>query len=1097
MRAHHNSRDAAYRTPYGAVPAGGAVSLSVDVWGDPAALCTCRTWVDGKGEGFVPMQGTPHGDHLRFSCEITCPDPLILWYSFVIECAGGVVRYLGAQEGRTGGIGILYDHQPPSFQVTVFVPREPRPEWFEHVIVYQIFPDRFRRGPGWRDDVSASLAGHEHGPARVLVEDWDTPPSYLKDAAGRVTTWDFYGGTLSGITEELPRLREMGFTAIYLNPIFEAASNHRYDTADYMRVDPMLGDESDFRDLCDHARDLGISVILDGVFNHTGCDSRYFNKYGNYPDLGAYQSEDSPYRSWYKIGDDGKTYCSWWGVGDLPDVNEDEPSYREFISGPDGVVRHWLRLGARGWRLDVADELPDDCIEGIKRAAVAERPDALVLGEVWEDASNKVAYGKLRHYLLGSELDSAMNYPFRTALLDFLVGGASADEVVERLLTLQENYPPQAFAEALNLLGSHDRPRLLSVLGGAPSPDSLTEAQRASFRLDDAQRGLAKARLWLAVLVQMCMPGVPSVYYGDEAGLEGLTDPCNRGTFPWGHEDVDCEEIYRNAISLRRTLPFLTDGAFEPFSCGEDVFGFWREGSGEHARESVAVLVNRSLSASGEVGVPMRGQVVCDLVGGAPVSVADGRATLRLGGLGSAVLYFSDERRLAKPLERGAGILCHVTSLPGGRASQGTLGDEAIAFVDRLADCGLTYWQVLPVNPTDEYGSPYAGVSAMAGNVRLLPCDEAQLRERFPTQDASDPDLVSFCRDNDSWLAPYCSFMAIHRSLGDIPWQEWPDDLRHFSPGLEHDPRFRAEVAFQRFCQFEFDRAWRRVHDHARLRGVRIIGDMPMYVSSDSADVWAHPDLFRLGAGGRVVEQAGTPPDRFAADGQLWGNPTYDWQAMRRDGYSWWMDRLGRSFSLYDYVRLDHFLGFSTYYSVPEGATAKEGRWLMGPGVDLFERAHDRFGDLPVIVEDLGSITPCIRALVAQGGFPGMDILEFSDSDVRGGYRPAPGKVAYTSTHDTSTLLGWCRKTYGLDVDEARTLADQLVCEVWDSEAQVVVMPLQDALGLDDDARMNVPGTAGKNWSWRAPPGELEGSMDFLARVTEESRRGPKTPPHA
>jgi 4-alpha-glucanotransferase len=1065
---------------------GGSVTLSVDVWDDPDVVCTCRTWVDGEGETYLPMTGMPSGDHMRFSCEIACDAPRILWYCFVLEYSGAVVRYLGAREGRTGGEGVIYDHMPPSFQVTVYQPREVKPAWYENAIVYQIFPDRYRRGAGWRENVEASLGHHRNGPARRLVEDWDTPPTYDKDEQGRIKCWDFYGGTLSGIREELPHLREMGFTALYINPIFEAASNHRYDTADYMRIDPMLGTEEDFRALCADAAEQGISIILDGVFNHTGCDSLYFNKYDNYPGPGAYQSEDSPYRSWYKIGEDGKSYCSWWGVGDLPDVEETEPAYRDFIFGKDGVVPHWLERGARGWRLDVADELPDDFIAGIKGSLLATKPDGVLLGEVWEDASNKISYGQLRRYLLGSELDSAMDYPFRTALLDFLTGAIPAGEVAERLESLLENYPPDAFAEALNLLGSHDRTRLLSVLGGAPDPGSLSEADRAAYRLDDGQRGLAKGRLWLAALVQMTMPGVPCVYYGDEAGMEGLTDPCNRAGFPWGHEDPDCETIYHNAIMLRRSSDVFVAGSFEPFSEGDDVFGFWRQDGGE----SYAVMVNRSLSEPREVSVRVRGEAVDDLVGGVPVRVSEGRAHVTLAPLGSAVLYFHEAHRLSKPMDRGAGVLCHVTSLPGGADGRGTLGEPAHRFVDWLERCGIRYWQVLPVNPTDSFGSPYAGVSALAGNTSLLELSGTTLDERLAAFDpAHDEGFREFAVRNSDWLLPYATFMAVHDANGDVPWQEWPAELRTFDPALAERDDLADAVTAHEFLQYEFDREWDDLHAYANAHGVSIIGDMPMYVSSDSSDVWANRSLFHLDEQGHAHEQAGTPPDAFATSGQLWGNPTYDWDAMARDGFAWWMSRLGRAFKLYDRVRLDHFLGFSAYYSIPEGASASEGRWLKGPGIALFEQAHDLFGPLPVIAEDLGTITPAVRALVAQGGFDGMDVLQFADGDVRQGYEPRPGKVSYTGTHDTQTLLGWVESRFGVTGDEARTTADRLICAVWASSADVAVMPLQDVLGLDDAARMNVPGTAEGNWRWQTVSDELSKSEAFLREITREAGR--------
>ena len=267
------------------------------------------------------------------------------------------------------------------------------------------------------------------------MEDWDEPPTYDRNPDGSIRTWDFYGGSLKGIEGDLPRLADLGITVIYLNPIFEAASNHRYDTSDYLKIDPVLGTEEDFRHLCAEAKKRGISIILDGVFNHTGDDSVYFNRYGNYPDVGAWQSPESPWRDAYRFHEDG-TYDCWWGISNMPALNEDSPKVKELILGEHGVVRTWLRAGARGWRLDVADELKEEMIAGIKQATLEERPDGVVIGEVWEDASNKVSYGHLRHYLLGDELDSAMNYPFRDMVLGFLLGTKDAAEAVEDIESL-------------------------------------------------------------------------------------------------------------------------------------------------------------------------------------------------------------------------------------------------------------------------------------------------------------------------------------------------------------------------------------------------------------------------------------------------------------------------------------------------------------------------------------------------------------------------------------------------------------------------------------------------------------------------------------
>jgi len=1083
MKVLHDSRLAAYRTPFGAVAAGTAVTLAVDVWEDPDISCVCRIWVDKKGETLLPMQRSEMQGRIRFTCRLETREPDLIWYSFLLTASDGSVLRYGAAEGRTGGEGRLYDREPPSFQLTVTVPR-PLPEWYRTAVVYQIFPDRYRRGADWRELARQALDGPRSGPTRRLCEDWDTPPFYERDAAGRVVAWDFYGGTLSGIREDLDRLRDLGVTAIYLNPIFEAASNHRYDTGDYGRVDPLLGGEAAFRALAQEAERKGISLILDGVFNHTGCDSRYFNKYGNYDSIGAYQSPDSPYRDWYRFGGGPTGYDCWWGVDDLPALEESATGVRELIFGRDhGVIRKWLRAGAKGWRLDVADELPDDFIEGIKAAAVETLgEDALVIGEVWEDASNKISYGELRRYLLGSELDGVMNYPLRDAVHGFLRGERSAADLCETLETLRENYPPEAFYGSLNLMGSHDRPRVLTLLGDAPPADCLTEEEKRDYRLSAEKRALAKGRAWLAALLQMTLPGVPCIYYGDEAGLEGYADPYNRAPYPWGKEDPDLLAIYRNAIALRRLTPLFTDGDLFPFSCGEEVFGFLRESGGDRC----AVVVNRSIWESHDASVPTGGARVSEIVSGLEVTVCGGAAQFTLPPLGSAVLLFSGaESGWAKPMPKGTGILCHVTSLPC-KTGAGTIGEPARAFLDFLEKTGRTYWQVLPLHPTDRYGSPYAGTSAFAGNLRLLPQDEETLREEF-ARFGGGAEFEAFRQKNADWLLPYAQFAALKRRYGGRDWREWPAGDRIFPPASAHDPQIEAETAFQIYCQYRFDRQWAELRAQAQKKGVSVIGDLPMYVSADSADVWAHRDLFTVDEAGALRASSGVPPDAFAEDGQLWNTPLFDWERMRQSGYDWWLRRLERAFSLYDYVRLDHFRGFESYWAVPAGKPAAQGAWKPGPGADLFRAAYERFGPLPVLAEDLGTLTPAVRGLLRLCDFPGIDVLQFSNGDPLCGYTPAAGKIACPGTHDNQTLVGWCAQRYP-DLD-ARQTAQHLLRAVLSSRAEVTILPLQDALGLGDEARMNTPGTTGGNWAWQAREEDLANAAERLSALDREIER--------
>ncbi len=1178
MRAFHDSRKLAYRSPYGAIALGSSVTLGIDVWDAPGATVTLRTWIDDEGESLyemTPVAQIPDVEQAARDEQLGVPTyyevtiqpehTAVVWYHFIITDANGnSVRY-GAMDGRTGGEGQTCDWEPPSYQLTVYQPRETAPAWYEGGVCYQIFPDRFFRGEGvpWRERAEAKFALYGAGPDHYVIEDWNETPVYRTTSEGRIAAWGLYGGTLEGIIQKLDYLQGLGITILYLNPVFEASSSHRYDTGDYTHIDALLGNEDTFRQLCDEAHARGMGVIIDGVFNHTGCDSKYFNRYGNYGDGGAYQDENSEYRDWFLFDEnDPSGYKGWWGVDDLPTCNAQNEQWREFVCGEDGVIRRWLRAGADGWRLDVVDEYPDDFVVQMKAAALAEKPDALLLGEVWEDASNKISYGKLRRYFLGEELDCAMNYPFMEAVIGYMRNERSARDLCETIESLRENYPHEAFVRAFNLLGSHDRTRLFTQLGNAPKVDEVPMERRAGFRLDDGQRGLAKGRLWCASLIQMLMPGVPSVYYGDEAGLEGFTDPYNRAPFPWGREDQDCFAIVRNAIGLRKSLPLFTDGDMRCFAPNDDVFGFWRYGDDGTA---ACVLINASLRDAHDVYVPMQASCVSDLVSGYGVQVvpaseihqkparlpeAEAYARVHLNQLSSTILYFHEQERLQLPMEPGLGVLCHITSLPmdgpsfrgedkrmvdemwkataegedneklartmaaveavlGGaglsaaeavakatsvldpnarrprRKRPGTMGEPAREFVDWLAEAGVKYWQVLPVNPTDGFGSPYAGISAFAGNVRLLEGDPISIIRDLAALEYSDA-YQEFCDREADWLEPYVSFMAIRQKLGsDMMWQDWPEEYRHYDPELiENDNELRFYAGAWRRSQYAFEREWKGLRAYANERGVQIVGDMPIYVSADSSDVWANPQIFQLGADGKPAVVAGCPPDAFAVDGQIWGNPVYDWDALREAGYDWWLRRLERAFDLYDVVRLDHFIGFSQYYSIPAGEKATKGYYRSGPGVELFQKAREHFGQLPIIAEDLGLITPGVRALGAACGFPGMDIVQFVDGgNPLGGYQPRPEKIAYTGTHDNQTLLGYARSRYqGMD---ARKVARELIEKVVTCNADVCVLPLQDLLGLGDDARMNVPGVAEGNWSWQADGYDVEQALERTRELVE------------
>ena len=535
----YDSRDLRYKAPYGAVPCGTSVQFTLRpdrAAGFSRALLRARFEMRGDETVTVPMPwvGTQLGVD-AFSGTLDTGDYVgLVWYSFVLEGLDGRKEELG------------------EYQLTVYDKDERVPGWFGEGMSYQIFPDRFFRT---RVPDPAGLVGE-----RTVHQSWDQEPEYRPNETGEVRNRDFFGGDLSGITQKLDYLQSMGVETVYLCPVFEAAENHRYGTADYSRIDPMLGTNEDFKTLCDELHKRGMRLMLDGVFNHTGFVSRYFNGDGFYPEPGACQSEDSPYRSWFQFKNWPEEYESWWGIYSLPAVNENDPAYREFIfGGKDSVVRRWLRAGADGWRLDVADELPDDFVHGIHQAARAEKPDAVVIGEVWEDGTTKIAYDVRRKHLLGGHCDGLMNYPFRTALLDYLQG-RGAQQFVERMETLRENYPPFAFYSAMNALGTHDTLRVLTLLGAGGTYTDRTKEWRAAHRLTPYERQFGKELLKVGAAVLFCFPGSPTVYYGDEAGMEGFEDPFNRRTFPWGREDKELTGWFAQLGSLRKKSSALRRG---------------------------------------------------------------------------------------------------------------------------------------------------------------------------------------------------------------------------------------------------------------------------------------------------------------------------------------------------------------------------------------------------------------------------------------------------------------------------------------------------------------------------------------------------------
>jgi 4-alpha-glucanotransferase len=495
---------------------------------------------------------------------------------------------------------------------------------------------------------------------------------------------------------------------------------------------------------------------------------------------------------------------------------------------------------------------------------------------------------------------------------------------------------------------------------------------------------------------------------------------------------------------------------------------------------------------------------------------------------------------------RSSGILLHFTSLPA-CFGIGDFGPSAFEFADFLADAGQTLWQVLPVNPTGYGDSPYQCFSAFAGNPMLLSLDrladqgllQASDLARVPAfpdssvdygavipykmsilrraaqlffADASHSDRSAFerfCADSSSWLDDYALFMAVKDAHQGIIFTSWEPAIRRRDPSAVSDwsKRLAPEIQAFKYWQFEFFRQWERLKTYCQERGIRFMGDIPIYVAHDSADVWAHPDLFHLDANGSPTVVSGVPPDYFSATGQLWGNPIYRWDVLASTGYKWWIDRFRASLALFDMVRLDHFRGFEAYWEVPGGeSTAMNGKWVKGPGEAFLTALQNAFGRLPIVAENLGVITPPVEKLRHQFGLPGMSLLQFAfGNDPQGpSFRPhnySHDLVSYTGGHDNDTTVGWWNSSVG--ADSTRTLEDVekehafaraylnfhddseinwvMIRAVIASVADTAIVPLQDVLGLGTEARMNLPGRVSNNWKWRYRPGAL--TKDLSARL--------------
>ena len=569
MYIPYNSRLEYHKSIFGAVKTDQTVTFRIILPRD--FCCHAAKLVIKKAEadeyGYINMQWDCMegvGEEW-WKVDFTAEKAALYKYHFEYDTSWGTSRIYHAGNGLAAIKGDGED-----WQLTVYDKDFHTPEWLRGGIIYQIFPDRFASSGTKKQNVPSD---------RILRTDRDGDPYWIPNAEGKVLNNDYFGGDLNGIEQKLGYLKSLGVTCIYLNPIFEAQSNHRYDTANYEKIDSMLGTEKDFKSLCESAKKLGIRIMLDGVFSHTGDDSRYFNRYSRYDSLGAYQSKESPYYGWYKFNKWPDDYESWWGIEILPEVNEDNSDFIEYITGKNGIARKWLKLGASGWRLDVADELPDEFLDEFRKAVKEEKADGLVLGEVWEDASNKSSYGKLRRYLLGKQLDSVMNYPFAGAVIDF-IRDANAELFASRVMSIVENYPKEVLDVLMNHLSTHDTMRAITALAGENCAYRDRKWQ-STHSLDEREYHYGMKLLMAASAMQFALPGVPTIYYGDEAGMQGYKDPFNRRCYPWGKENGELVEWYKKLGKIRNENSVFKDGRFEILSAVAGCVAFSRKNDDE------------------------------------------------------------------------------------------------------------------------------------------------------------------------------------------------------------------------------------------------------------------------------------------------------------------------------------------------------------------------------------------------------------------------------------------------------------------------------------------------------------------------------------
>ena len=579
----------------GAQPKGAVLTLCLNlsrVWG--AAAVVCRIAPDGGEYQDIPFTFAGEQNGVDFytlmldTAALCGENESGLFYYELLLVRGWDTLF----SQTPNNADITFERESGSrFRLLVYKNDASAPTWFAGGVMYHIFLDRFCQGEGKVTPNSDA----------VINPDWQNGiPQYPRKNGDPISNNVFFGGNLWGVVEKLDYLQSLGVTVLYLSPIFKAHSNHRYDTGDYEKIDAFLGGEEAFDTLIREAHARNIRIVLDGVFNHTGDDSRYFNRRGSYKTIGAYQSLKSRYAKWYHFRDFPDDYECWWNIKILPRLDHTNEKCRRYFTGEDGIIAYWTERGVDGWRLDVADELSDEFLDELRYVVKKNtKNEGLIIGEVWENAADKIAYGNRRRYLSGDQLDSVMNYPFRNAILALLQYG-DVETFYHILTEIYASYPRAVSNNLMNLVGTHDTARILTMLGDGGKGESLSNDALAHLSLSAEERKKALTLVKLASLLQFTVFGVPSVYYGDEVGMEGYGDPFCRRPFPWGREDADLLAHYRALGKLRREHLALREGEFRFVEHDATSFVF------ERVDENERILVLANVGEERTFDVPFK-----------------------------------------------------------------------------------------------------------------------------------------------------------------------------------------------------------------------------------------------------------------------------------------------------------------------------------------------------------------------------------------------------------------------------------------------------------------------------------------------------------